>query len=204
MSFLFGGAPPTTAELAARYKRHITRSIRELDREALKLSNEEKVLMNEVKKASVNNMKLSMQKAKAVVRTRRTLNKFSNMKAHLQGIGSRIQNIKSMEALQKSIQSAVCMMQGFNKVTGGAHLLSALNDMEKQNGYMTLQSEMTDERLDEIFEEDKDEEDTSEVVIQIMTEAGVQLPASVFETHPELELSLEERLELVRSSVANR
>ena len=89
MSFLFGGTPPTTAELAQRYKRHINKSIRALDRESM--TNEEKVLMSEIKKSSQNNIKQSMQKAQAVVRGRRMINKFSQMKAHLQGIASRMQ-----------------------------------------------------------------------------------------------------------------
>jgi len=191
MSFLFGGTPPTTSELALRYKRHINRSIREIDRESQRLGNEEKILMQEVKAVSKNNMKQSMQKAQAVVRTRRMLNKFSQMKAHLQGIGTRIQGVKTMEALQRAVGSAVQMMQNFNKVVGGNHLVSSLQDLERQNVLMTVQSEMVDEQLDAVFEEDNDEEASSDVLMQVMQEAGVELPSAG-------SLSLEERLERIK------
>lgn len=194
MSFLFGGSPPTTSELATRYKRHINRSIREIDRESARLLNEEKVLMQEVKNVSKNNMKQSMQKAKAVVRTRRMLNRFSMMKAHMQGIGTRIQSVKTMEALQKAVGSAVQMMQSFNKVAGGKHIISAMQELEKNNALMNVQTEMVDEQLDAVFEEDNDEEDTSDVVMQVMMEAGVELPKSM-ETE---DLTLEERLERIK------
>lgn len=194
MSFLFGGSPPTTSELATRYKRHINRSIREIDRESARLLNEEKVLMQEVKNVSKNNMKQSMQKAKAVVRTRRMLNRFSMMKAHMQGIGTRIQSVKTMEALQKAVGSAVQMMQSFNKVAGGKHIISAMQELEKNNALMNIQTEMVDEQLDAVFEEDNDEEDTSDVVMQVMMEAGVELPKSM-ETE---DLTLEERLERIK------
>jgi len=177
MSFLFGGAPPTTTELALRYKRHISRSVREIDRENMRLLNEEKILMAEVKKASQNNMRQSMQKAQAVVRNRRMQNKFSQMKAHLQGIGMRIQSVKSTEALQKAVGSAVNMMQSFNKVTGGQHLVGALQELEKQNVLMSVQSELIDENLDSVFEEDNDEEAPEDVVMQVMCEAGVDIPS---------------------------
>lgn len=191
MSFLFGGAPPSTSELAQRYKRHINRSIRELDRETLKLVNEEKLLMGEVKKASQNNMKQSKQKAQAVVRTRRMLNKFSQMKAHLQGIASRIQGVKSTEALQKAIGSAVQMMQGFNKI-GGIDLVKSLHELERQNGMMTVQSEMIDDQLDSVFEEENDNEEMDDVILEVMREAGVDLPSASTEL-----MSLEERLEKI-------
>ena len=194
MSFLFGGTPPTTSELANRYKRHINRSIREIDRESARLLQEEKVLMQEVKNVSKNNMKQSMQKAKAVVRTRRMLNRFSMMKAHMQGIGTRIQSVKTMEALQKAVGSAVQMMQSFNKVAGGKHIISAMQELEKNNSLMNIQTEMVDEQLDAVFEEDNDEEDTSDVVMQVMMEAGVELPKSMENE----DLTLEERLERIK------
>jgi charged multivesicular body protein 2A len=193
MSFLFGGAPPTTSELAARYRRHINRSVREIDREAARLQAEEKVLMAEVKSASGNNMRQSMQKAQAVVRARRTLNKFSQMKAQLQGIGMRIQSVKSTEALQRAVGSAVKMMSNFNKLTGGPQLVAELRELEKQNMTMTIQSEIIDEQLDAVFEEDNDEEAPEDVVMQVMEEAGVKLPAASSEL-----LTIEERFEKLR------
>lgn len=195
MSFLFGGSPPTTSELASRYRRHINRSIRDIDRESARLAGEEKVLMAEVKSASQNNMKLSMQKAQAVVRTRRMSNKFSMMKAHLQGIGTRIQGIKSTEALQKAVGSAVVMMNSFNRVVGGQHLVGSLQELEKQNAMMTVQGEIIDEQMDAVFEEDNDAEASNDVVMQIMEEAGVELPSACSE------MSLEERLERISRPV---
>ena len=194
MSFLFGGAPPTTSELAQRYRRHINKSVREIDRETARLQAEEKVLMAEVKQVSHNNMKQSMQKAQAVVRARRMLNRFSHMKAQLQGIGMRIQSVKTTEALQKAVGSAVKMMTNFNKLTGGPQLVSELRELEKQNMTMNVQSEIIDEQLDSVFEEDNDEDAPEDVVMQVMEEAGVKLPSASCSAEP----SIEERLEKLK------
>jgi len=80
MSFLFGGQAPTTAEMASRFKMKINRSVREIDRESARLVTEEKQLMSELKREASKDVKLAMQKAHAIVRTRRMTNKFSHMK----------------------------------------------------------------------------------------------------------------------------
>jgi charged multivesicular body protein 2A len=178
MSFLFGGNPPSTAELARRYKQHINRSIRDLDREYNRIALEEKQLMKEVKIHSNNNLKLSFQKAQAVVRSRRLLSKFSLMKANMQGISMRIQSVKTTDALQSAVQSAVSMMQNFNKLAGGTKLMGSLQEMEKHNAFMNFQSEIIDDQLDSIFEEDNDEESTHDIVSQILFEAGVNIPST--------------------------
>lgn len=196
MSFIFGGVPPTTAELSRRYKRQIQRSIRELDKEAAKLTADEKKLMQEVKQASHNNMKMSMQKAQAVVRLRRMLNKFSLMKSHFQGIESRIHGVNSTEALQKIMASAAKMMGSFNKLTGGKNLVGTMNDLERQNAMMVIHGEMVDDQLESIFEEETDEDESSDVVMQVLEEAGVNLPSSMTTT------TFEARLEKLKPSTS--
>ena len=201
MSFLFGGQPPTTAEMATRFKMKINRSVREIDRESARLVVEEKQLMAELKREASKNVKLAMQKAHAIVRTRRMANKFSQMKAHLQGIATRIQSIKTTEALQRAVGSAVQMMQSFNKNVGGKHLALSLADMEKHTAAMNIQGELIDEQLDAAFDDDVDEVESNDVVLQVLMEAGVDIPhaaSTALRQHHHPELSLEARLERMR------
>ena len=201
MSFLFGGHPPTTAEMASRFKMKINRSVREIDRESARLAAEEKQLMAELKREASKNVKLAMQKAHAIVRTRRMTNKFSQMKAHLQGIATHIQSIKTTEALQRAVGSAVQMMQSFNRSVGGKHLALSLADMERNTAAMNMQGELIDEQLDAAFDEDADELESNEVILQVLMEAGVDIPNAAntaLGQHQPLELSLEARLERMR------
>jgi charged multivesicular body protein 2A len=116
------------------------------------------------------------------------------MKAHLQGVGARIQSVKSTESLQKAIGSAVTMMQQFNRCVGAKSLGMALNELERQNTTMNMQTEMIDEQMDSVFEEDNDEEEGDDLVLQILAEAGVDIPSA----RKEETMTLEERLERVR------
>jgi charged multivesicular body protein 2A len=202
MSFLFGGRPPTTAEMATHFKIKINRSVREIDRESARLAVEERQLMAELKKEAPRDGKLAMQKAHAVVRSRRMTNKFSHMKAHMQGIATRMQSIKTTEALQRAVGSAVQMMQSFNQTVGGKNLVQSLTDMERHTSTMNIQGELIDEQLDAAFDDDADEFEINDVVLQVLNEAGVELPyvsRTGFGQQPVEELSLETRLERMRT-----
>jgi hypothetical protein len=61
---------------------------------------------------------------------------------------------------------------------------------------MAMQTEMIDEQMDAVFEEDNDEEEGSDLVLQVLAEAGVSLPSARLDESDAL--SLEERLERVR------
>jgi predicted transcriptional regulator len=102
--------------------------------------------------------------------------------------------VKTTEALQKAVGSAVKMMTNFNKLTGGPQLVSELRELEKQNMTMNVQSEIIDEQLDSVFEEDNDEDAPEDVVMQVMEEAGVKLPSASCS----VESSIEERLEKLK------
>ena len=175
MSFLFGGAPPSTRELVQRYKSTINRSVRELDRETAKLKAQERVLMSEIKRHGVANFNMTRQKAKAVVRTRRIMGRFSSMKSHLQDVSSRIQGVSSMESLQTALGAAVGVMKGFSLKAGGSAMLSTLRDFEKFNGVMAVQSEMTDEGLNDTFDEENEDDEIESVACDVLREAGVNL-----------------------------
>lgn len=177
MSFLFGGNPPTISELANRHKRDINRTIRGIDREIAKLNQEERSLMAEVKKTSSNDLQLSFQKAQSVVRNRRMLSKCSVMKSHMQGIAARIQNVKTMEGLQRAVSGTAQLMKSFNTRMGGVEMVASLHELERQNMAMIIQGEVVDGQMDSVFEEDNDSEESEDVVMQVMTEAGVCLPS---------------------------
>ena len=198
MSFLFGGAPPSTRELVQRYKSTINRSVRELDRETAKLKAQERVLMSEIKRHGVANFNMTRQKAKAVVRTRRIMGRFSSMKSHLQDVSSRIQGVSSMESLQTALGAAVGVMKGFSLKAGGSSMLSTLREFEKFNGVMAVQSEMTEDGLNETFDEENEDDEIESVVFGVLREAGVNLPDIPQKNSATSDVSLEERLAMLR------
>src|SRR5579859_4907289 len=82
----------TPAERLRQHQRSLEKAQRELDRERTKLEQQEKKLINDIKKsAKAGQMPACKIMAKDLVRTRRHIQKFYQMKTQLQGIALRIQ-----------------------------------------------------------------------------------------------------------------
>src|SRR5277367_6197959 len=82
----------TPAERLRQHQRSLERAQRELDRERTKLEQQEKKLISDIKKsAKAGQMPACKVMAKDLVRTRRHISKFYQMKTQLQGISLRIQ-----------------------------------------------------------------------------------------------------------------
>lgn len=180
MSFLFGGTPPTTAELAGRYKIMINRSVREIDREMVQMQTQERGYMAEIRKFAPTNPTLARQKAQAVARGRKTLTRFALMKSQLQEIGSRILSVRSAEALENALRSANRAMSGFQSRVGATNLVSILNDFEKHSNRMSEEAETADDLLDDVFDNSEPgfEEEIGDIVEGVLQEVGVTLPAA--------------------------
>jgi septal ring factor EnvC (AmiA/AmiB activator) len=89
--FLFGKRK-TPAEMLKQHQRALAKAQRELDREREKLERQEKKLIADIKKsAKENQMGACKVMAKDLVRTRRNVQKFYQMKTQLQAVGLRIQ-----------------------------------------------------------------------------------------------------------------
>jgi hypothetical protein len=181
MSFLFGGAPPSTSELARRYKLAICRAVRDIDREMAQIREQERVCMREIQGYASTNHAITMQKARAVVRSRKMQARFSNMKGQLQEIGSRILHIRSVEALEGALSSANRVISGFNARIGDRAMMKTLREFVQNNARMGTQTEMAEESLDTMFDEETvagDEEEADDIVMSVLAEAGVRLPST--------------------------
>lgn len=82
----------TPAERLRKHQRALEKTQRELDRERVKLENQEKKLVNDIKKSAKNGQIGACKiQAKDLVRTRRYIQKFYQMRTQLQAISLRIQ-----------------------------------------------------------------------------------------------------------------
>ena|ERR1700723_1112481 len=86
------GKQLTPAERLRQHQRSLEKAQRELDRERTKLEGQERKLISDIKKsAKAGQLPACKVMAKDLVRTRRHVQKFYQMKTQLQGIALRIQ-----------------------------------------------------------------------------------------------------------------
>jgi len=159
-------------------KRMINRAVREMDRERDKLTREETRITNEIKlQAKRNNTTTVKIMAKDLVRTRKHINKFINMRSHLQGVALRMQTVKSTEAMARALKTTATAMTSVNKELNLPELTAILQEFEEESQKMGISEEVMGEAIDDALDEvgDLDEEDV--VIAKILDEIGIDLNA---------------------------
>ena len=101
------GRTVTPAERLRQHKRALDKAQRELDRERTKLEAQEKKLVLDIKKsAKAGQMSACKVMAKDLVRTRRYVQKFYQMRTQLQAVGLRIQTLRSNQQMAEAMRGA--------------------------------------------------------------------------------------------------
>lgn len=173
------GKRMTPAERLRKHQRALEKTQRELDRERTKLENQEKKLVQEIKKNAKNGQMGAVKvQAKDLVRTRRYIQKFYQMRTQLQAISLRIQTVRSNEQMMQSMKGATKLLGSMNKQMNLPALQRIAMEFEKENDIMDQRQEMMDDAIDDVTGLE-DEEEGEEVVNQVLDEIGIDLGQSV-------------------------
>jgi len=179
MSWIFGSRK-TPQELLRENQRLITRSVRELDREKTKLEQQEKKIVVDIKKAAkagqINACKVM---AKDLVRTRKYIQKFYQMKAQLQAVGLRIQTMRSNQAMADAMKGVTKAMKQLNSKFNLPEIQKIMMEFEKQSEMMDMKEEMMNDAIDDAMDDADDEEETDQIVNQVLEEIGINLETTI-------------------------
>ncbi|GAM89033.1 hypothetical protein ANO11243_070670 [Dothideomycetidae sp. 11243] len=180
------GKRMTPSERLRKHQRALEKTQRELDRERTKLENQEKKLVQDIKKNAKNGQMGAVRiQAKDLVRTRRYIQKFYQMRTQLQAISLRIQvgpkTVRSNEQMMQSMKGATQLLGSMNRQMNLPALTRIAMEFERENDIMDQRQEMMDDAVDEVTGPE-DEEEGEEVVNQVLDEIGVDLGQSLGET----------------------
>jgi charged multivesicular body protein 2A len=179
MSWLFG-KKKTPAEMLRENKRMIDRAIRDLDRERMGLQAQEKKTVAEIKKmAKDNQMEAVKVMAKSVVRNRNAVNKLFQLKSQLQAVSLRMSELKSTQAMADAMKGTTKAMATMNKQMQLPALAKIMAEFEKQNMKMDVVSDAMGSAMDMAFEGEGEEEETDELVSQVLDEIGIDTNATL-------------------------
>ncbi|ORX54857.1 hypothetical protein BCR36DRAFT_322308 [Piromyces finnis] len=174
---------PTSKEILRKQKRALNRAIRDLDRERIKLEQQEKQLIvnikNTAKKNQVNACKIM---AKDLVRTRRYIQKFYEMKTQLQAVSLRIQTLQSNQTMTEAMKGVSSAMKTMNKQINLPQISKIMMNFEKESELMDIKEEMMNDAIDNAMEEEDDEEESENIVNQIFDEIGISLNQELVDT----------------------
>lgn len=158
----------------------IDRAIRELDRERMGLQAQEKKTVMEIKKmAKDNQMDAVKVMAKSVVRNRNAVTKLYQLKSQLQAVSLRMAELKSTQAMSDAIRGSTRAMAAMNRQMQLPALAKIMREFERQNAKMEYASEAMGSAMDMAFEGEGEEEETDELVSQVLDEIGIATTADM-------------------------
>lgn len=175
MDWLFGKRI-SPEEMMRKNQRALNRAMRELDRERMKMEQQEKKIIADIKKlAKDGQMDAVKIMAKDLVRTRRYVKKFMLMRANIQAVSLKIQTLKSQNTMAEAMKGVTKAMQSMNRQLNLPQIQKILHEFEKQSEIMEMKEEMINDVMDDAMEAEGDEEETDAVVAQVLDELGLQL-----------------------------
>ncbi|KFB42764.1 AGAP001285-PA-like protein [Anopheles sinensis] len=175
MEWLFGKRM-TPDEMMRKNQRALNKAMRDLDREKMKMEQQEKKIIADIKKlAKENQMDAVKIMAKDLVRTRRYVKKFMLMKANIQAVSLKIQTLKSQNAMGEAMKGVTKAMTNMNRQLNLPQIQKILHEFEKQSEIMDMKEEMINDAMDDAMEDEGDEEETDAIVSQVLDELGLQL-----------------------------
>lgn len=158
----------------------IDRAIRDLDRERMGLQTQEKKMVADIKKmAKDNQMDAVKVMAKSVVRNRNAVTKLYQLKSQLQAVSLRMAELKSTQAMTDAMKGTTRAMASMNRKMNIPAISKIMREFEKQNLRMDEASEVMGSSLDMAFEGEGEEEETDELVNQVLDEIGVDTQAGL-------------------------
>ncbi|KAI9006065.1 Snf7-domain-containing protein [Gaertneriomyces semiglobifer] len=117
--------------------------------------------------------------AKDLVRTRRYIQKFYQMRTQLQAVGLRIQTLRSNQSMAEAMKGVTKAMRSMNKQINLPAIQKIMMDFERESETMDMKEEMMNDAIDDVMEDDDDEEESDQIVNQVLDEIGISLGNSL-------------------------
>ncbi|GAX73797.1 hypothetical protein CEUSTIGMA_g1248.t1 [Chlamydomonas eustigma] len=175
---LFGKAP-SVKEQVRESQGELRRGEREIQREIIALQLQEKKMIAEIKAAAQKgNQQVLNVHAKSLVRLRSQIAKLQASNARLKGISSQMTTSAATVTVGNAMSSAGKAMGAMGKVMNPQKLNQDMQQFAKANFQLEQTTEMMDEAIDNALDDDEVEEETDNLVNQVLDEIGVDISAS--------------------------
>ncbi|EOR02874.1 Charged multivesicular body protein 2a-like protein 2 [Wallemia ichthyophaga EXF-994] len=183
------GKSLTPQERLRRHQRALEKAQRELDRERGKLEGQESKLISDIKKSAKNGqMAPTKLMAKDLVRTRKYIQKFYQMRTQLQAVSLRIQTLRSNQQMSEAMKGATKSMAMMNRSLNLPQITRIMNDFERESSSMDMKEEIMSDAVDDVMEDDQGEEEEEKIVGQVLDDIGVTLNQQLANTPDTLDV----------------
>jgi len=181
MSF-FGFNKKSDKDVMRENDRALRKVGRDLDRETAKLTQEEKKLELEIKKAAKEgNREVCTLLAKQLVQMRKAKTRTYAAKGKVQTVGTTAKVMQANSKMAEVMGETTKAMGQMNKVINPAQLNKTLQEFSKETMKMDMTDEMINDTLDDLLTESGDEEESDRIVTLVLDEIGIEITGKLSE-----------------------
>lgn len=172
-----------------RHERVIARDLARMNRQKKEIEFQLKAYAKRGELDMVNDMATQFMVSKINIK------KLSKLKSHTSNVKQKIQMMRSVNEINKALQTLTATMRTMNERVGASSLGSIIRDYDRE----LAKTETSVEMLDDAMSDEIDEDEQREIVSSVLEEIGVELGASmgsvpVSNNDSEVERILENRL----------
>mmetsp|Transcript_11998 Transcript_11998/g.17937 ORF Transcript_11998/g.17937 Transcript_11998/m.17937 type:complete len:212 (+) Transcript_11998:463-1098(+) len=170
---MFSKKKPDAKEVAREAKRNVRRGERDIEKEIRALERNEKQLILDIKKtAKTGNERAVKTLASQLVSLRSQRDKLYQMKSGITSVGYQATSMVGQNTVIGAMGNVAGAMNKMNNSVDTAQLAKIMNEFSVQNEKMGLREDMMNDALIDAFDDSEAEEETNDVMEQILAEVG--------------------------------
>ncbi|XP_073697841.1 charged multivesicular body protein 2b [Garra rufa] len=149
---------------------------RQITRDRTALEKQEKQLEMEIKKmAKTGNRDACKILAKQLIQVRKQKTRSYAVSSKVTSMSTQTKLMNSQMKMAGAMATTTKTMQAVNKKMDPKKTMQTLQNFQKETAKMDMTEEMMNDTLDEIFEDSGDEEDSQDIVNQVLDEIGIEI-----------------------------
>ncbi|XP_034741278.1 charged multivesicular body protein 2Ba [Etheostoma cragini] len=149
---------------------------RQITRDRAALEKQEKQMEAEIKKmAKSGNKEACKILAKQLVQLRKQKNRTYAVSSKVTSMSTQTKVMNSQMKMAGAMSATAKTMQAVNKKMDPQKTLKTMQDFQKENMKMGMTEDMINDTLDEIFDGSDDEEESQDIVNQVLDEIGIEI-----------------------------
>ncbi|XP_036401217.1 charged multivesicular body protein 2b-like [Megalops cyprinoides] len=166
----------TVDDVIKEQNRELRGTQRQIARDRAALEKQEKQIELEIKKmAKTGNKEACKILAKQLVQLRKQKNRTYAVSSKVTSMSTQTKVMSSQMKMAGAMATTTKTMQAVNKKMDPQKTLQTMQNFQKENMKMGMTEEMINDTLDEMFEESGDEDESQDIVNQVLDEIGIEI-----------------------------
>ncbi|NWI10141.1 CHM2B protein, partial [Crypturellus soui] len=173
---LFSAINVFFTDIIKEQNRELRGTQRAITRDRAALEKQEKQLELEIKKmAKTGNKEACKVLAKQLVQLRKQKNRTYAVSSKVTSMSTQTKVMNSQMKMAGAMSTTAKTMQAVNKKMDPQKTLQTMQNFQKENMKMEMTEEMINDTLDDIFDASDEEEESQDIVNQVLDEIGIEI-----------------------------